>query len=95
MKGDNQKTKDKMKTFDLEGKGYATEESFVQFYKNAAEKKPFVVWKNLYSFHYRDDLKLPEEVESITIDVTTLPRYFLSTNPSYFEQIFNLLSIDN
>jgi len=51
--------------------GYLVEENFVQFFKDAASKnkKQKAIWQNLKNFNYRNDLKLPEEVEQPKIDV--------------------------
>lgn len=67
---------------DKEGKGYIIEEEFIKYYKGCCKNKKTLknVWANLKKLHYRDDLKLPEEVHEDLIDEKTLARYYLITD---------------
>jgi hypothetical protein len=50
--------------WDKDGDGYLTLADFNNFYEKSALTKPGVVWANLQAYHYRNDLKLPSEVEA-------------------------------
>lgn len=71
--------------FDSNGDGYLTLEDFLEFYKNACLTRLYVVWNNLQSYNYRNDLQcyldLEEEKE---VDMTTIPSYQLSQNEEQF-----------
>ena len=49
--------------------GFLTLENFLEFYHSACKQRPHVVWNNLASHHYRNDLKKPTEIEEEKIDV--------------------------
>ena len=43
--------------FDTKKQGFLELSDFLQFYQCATRERPLVVWKNLYAFHYRNDLQ--------------------------------------
>ena len=53
---DDSRIRDLYNQYDEESKGYLTLVDFLQFYKDACERKPRVVWTNLHSKHIRNDL---------------------------------------
>jgi len=92
-KADDRRVKDVFATYDDDRDGQLTLENFLEFYISAARQRPHVVWNNLSSHHYRNDLKKATEVEEEFVDVKTLPRYIISTNDTYFQEIFSLLDL--
>ncbi len=67
---------------------------FLEFYRDSVkDKKEDTVWGNLYQHGYRNDLKKLNEVESVAVDITTLPRYILSKNPKSFALFFKILDL--
>ena len=63
----NDKEEDVFASLDIDSKGYLTEEDFINYYKKCCKtsKKAEAVWANLKKLHYREDLKLPEEVTDV------------------------------
>ena len=49
--------------WDKDQDGYLTLSDFHDFYSKSSLEKPSVVWANLQSYHYRNDLRLPSEVQ--------------------------------
>ena len=90
-KADDKRVKEVFSTYDSDHDGIMTLENFIEFYYSACKARPHVVWANLASHHYRNDLKKPSEVEEEKVEVKTLPRYFIATNRECFGMIFSLL----
>lgn len=90
-KGDDKRVKEVFATYDDDHDGFLTLENFLEFYYLACKQRPGVVWSNLVSHHYRNDLKKVTEVEEEKIDFLNLPRYIISQNKKYFSAIFSLL----
>ena len=90
-KGEDKRVKEVFTIHDADKDGFLTLEDFIGFYYTACKDRPHVVWNNLASHHYRNDLKKPSDVEEEKIDIKNLPRYFLITNQEYFKLIFSLL----
>ena len=69
-------------------------EDFLDFYLDSLlSNKEDTVWKNLYKHAYRNDLKKLNEIEEAKIDIQTLPRCILSSNPKAFELFFTILDL--
>jgi len=90
-KADDKRVKEVFATYDTDRDGFLNQENWLEFYISACRTRPHVVWNNLHSHHYRNDLKKASEVEDEKIDVVTLARYIISTNEEYFKLIFSLL----
>ena len=90
-KAEDKRVKDVFALHDDDRDGFLTLENFLKFYSSACKQRPSVVWSNLHSHHYRNDLKKVTEVEQEKVDITKLPRYLISANDEYFELIFSLL----
>lgn len=75
---------------------------FISFYRNAliTLNKIDVVWENLNSFNYRNDLEklnAPINTALSTSDLLNkevMPRYILAENQEYFDVLFSLQSIN-
>ena len=89
--GEDKRVKGVFANHDSDRDGFMSQEDFVDFYYTACKNRPNVVWSNLASHHYRNDLKKPSEIEEEKIDIKNLPRYFLTMNQEYFKLIFSLL----
>jgi ubiquitin carboxyl-terminal hydrolase 34 len=90
-KADDRRVKEVFATYDKDHDGFLSLDDFLEFYISAARSRPSVVWNNLAAHHYRNDLKKASEVEEETIDTKCLPRFIISTNEAYFNEIFTLL----
>ena len=90
-KADDRRVKDIFAKFDNDKDGFLVEENFVDFYTSASQDRKSVVWSNLHSHRYRNDLRLADEVEVEKIDITKLPRIIITTNNEYFKLLFSLL----
>ncbi|EGR29288.1 ubiquitin carboxyl-terminal hydrolase family protein, putative [Ichthyophthirius multifiliis] len=71
-----------------------TLENFLSFYKKACFDKISVVWKNLHSHGYRNDLKKLSEIGEEVEDINILPRKILMQNYSFYNLLFSLLDIN-
>ena len=91
-KADDKRVKDVFTTYDDDRDGFLTIENFLKFYYTACKQRPQVVWNNLHSHHYRNDLKKVTEVEQEKVDIVSLARYIISANDEYFQLIFSLLN---
>ena len=89
--GDDRRVKEVFAQYDSDRDGFLTQDNFLEFYYSACKQRSHVVWNNLASHHYRNDLKKPSEIEEEKVDVKNLPRYFISTSEEYFKMIFSLL----
>ena len=88
----DQKVVDTFSRYDLDNDGFLVESDFIAFYTDACKNRLDVVWKNLHTFGYRNDLRKPDEVEVPKIDETLLPRYILANHNEFFTFMFILLS---
>lgn len=74
--------------------GLLTEENFLEFYRQACVQRPNVVWTNLASHHYRNDLKCCDDEEDESIDPKSLPGFILTQKQENFDLIFSALNED-
>ena len=51
-----------LRKWDKDSKGYISEEDFLMFYKNSMVSSIDIVWQNLNSRGYNNELLLPEEI---------------------------------
>ena len=76
---------------DKEGKGYVSEEEFINFYKNSIKNKSeknTAVWDNLRQMGVREDLRKKNETFEIKyIQNEKLPRYILGNDLSFIENL--------
>ncbi len=82
-KGSESRLKVLYDEWDTDQDGLLTITDFHSFYEKSAQEKPGVVWANLKAYHYRNDLRLPSEVQSTSVSQTLLPRYIIAQNQSY------------
>ena len=90
-KADDKRVKDVFSNNDHDRDGFLSLNDFLEFYTTSSRHRPHVVWSNLHSRHYRNDLKKASEVETEKVHTKTLPRFILSTNNQYFPLLFSLL----
>jgi hypothetical protein len=83
-----------MKLYDKDNDDYLQLDDFICFYTSACRERPSIVWKNITASHYRNDLKKVEEVETVAIDETLLPRFILANHEKFFDYMFLLLDDD-
>lgn len=76
---------------DSSNKGFVTWDQFITFYHESAKTKPHVVWKNIESFGYRQDMKKHADAVDINIQVEHLPRHIVMTDPNYYQTLFALI----
>jgi hypothetical protein len=76
--------------YDHDEDGFLTLPDFIAFYTRACKERPEVVWKNLYSFDYRNDLN-KIECEEEDLNEALLPRNILSTHEQFYSLLFQLL----
>jgi len=79
---------------DIDGK--LTRDEFIEFYKDRALQKPELVWSNLNTHGYGNDLKpynnqYSEDDPFEIKDPSFLPRYKLSNDP-HFHNFFSLIT---
>lgn len=75
---------------------YLTENNFIEFYRDAAINTESVVWKNLKSHGYRNDLMKAYEVEdNEKILENQMTRFILANNQDFFAILFGFLESDN
>ena len=74
---DDSRIKDTYDTYDSDKDGFLSLEDFIEFYTQAAVERPYVVWKNIHAYHYRNDLKRIDEVHDFEVVESNLPRYIL------------------
>ena len=88
---DDERVRGLLDRYDHDNKGYITRENFLHFYVTAAKDKRALVWNNLLSMGYRENLtKKSEEAE---IDVTPkemYPRYLLGNDKQFLNIVFGL-----
>ena len=88
---DDERVRGLLDRYDHDGKGYITREDFMHFYITAAKDKCSLVWNNILSMGYRENLmKKDEEVE---IDVTkkeVYPRYVLGNDKEFLGIVFEV-----
>eukprot|EP00826_Nyctotherus_ovalis_P015246 TRINITY_DN14319_c0_g1_i18.p1 TRINITY_DN14319_c0_g1~~TRINITY_DN14319_c0_g1_i18.p1 ORF type:complete len:524 (-),score=194.29 TRINITY_DN14319_c0_g1_i18:66-1637(-) len=73
---------------------YLELDGFLDFYRDAlATRKDDLVRQNLLAHGYRNDLKNISEIEEAEVDISSLPRYILSSNPRSFELLFRVLDM--
>jgi len=72
--------------------GLLTEENFLEFYRQACIQRPNVVWTNLASHHYRNDLKCYDDEEEDFVDPKALPGFILTQKQENFDLIFSALN---
>lgn len=90
-KSDDRRVKEVFTNNDHDRDGFLSLDDFLEFYTKSCRHRPQVVWNNLHAHHYRNDLKKASEVEEERVEITSLPRYILSTNTEYFHLLFSLL----
>ncbi|KRW99755.1 Armadillo-type fold [Pseudocohnilembus persalinus] len=88
---DDNRVKQVFANFDEDKDDFLTAEDFQRFYYNSCRDRENVVWSNLHSHHYRNDLLRYDEVPDERVDVKKLPRYILSKDEQFFKLIFILL----
>ncbi|MCQ2815956.1 MAG: hypothetical protein MJ252_01700 [archaeon] len=70
--------------------GLLEREEFIEFYIESLKLKPSLVYENISSMGYRNDLKkMNENYFPVNTDKTTMPRYQLAVNEDFFSAIFN------
>ncbi|CAD8066392.1 unnamed protein product [Paramecium primaurelia] len=76
-----------------EQKGYFSVENFISFYEDCCiqQKITSIVWKNLHSFGYKNDLTLLENDE-VELDEQKLPRYQLAHNERFYRLMFHFIN---
>ena len=73
---------------DKDNKGYVSEEEFINFYKEALNKKEQTVWDNLKEMGVNEDLRRKGEAYEFNyIDNDQLPRYKLGNDSSFIENL--------
>ena len=92
-KADDRRVGEVFKQFDDDKDGFLTRENFMEFYRSAVLEREGVVWSNLHSHGYRNDLKKLSELEEASIDMHLLPRYLLSKTPKSFDLFFSILDM--
>lgn len=91
---DDSRIKDTYDSYDSDKDGYLTLDDFYEFYGQAALERPYVVWKNIHAYHYRNDLRHVDEVLALEVDESTLPRYILQHHESFYDLMFGLFDED-
>ncbi len=84
-----------LRKWDKDSKGYISEEDFLMFYKNSMVSSIDIVWQNLNSRGYNNELLLPEEIVEKQIDVKLLARYLLIMDNEKFQAIFEMLNMED
>ena len=92
-KADDRRVIELFKTYDDDKDGFISHKNFMEFYRSACLDRETVVWSNLASNGYRNDLKKLSEVEESFVDIKTLPRYILSQTEKSFDLFFNILDM--
>jgi hypothetical protein len=92
---ENHKVKEIMKAWDKNEDQLLEEDDFLNFYRDACQKKPKVVWDNLEAHQIGKDLKKISDRSEDIIEVKSLPRYAISRNPHYLSLIFEILGKKN
>ncbi len=90
---ENHKVKEIMKNWDKNEDQLLEEEDFLNFYRDACQKKPKTVWDNLEAHQIGKDLKKISDRSEDLIEVKSLPRYAISRNPHYLSLIFEILGM--
>lgn len=91
-KADDSRIKDCFSRFDEDGDGYLMETDFLEFYRDATINRTPTVWTNLYSHHYRHDLKSYLDIGKDKINPELLPRALLAKDTEVFPLLFSALS---
>jgi hypothetical protein len=86
---DDNRVKEMIEKWDLDKDGLLSEEEFWNFYENATIHKPNVVWQNLKSLNYGNDLCFLCEEEYFSED--DLARFYIMTNEEFLNTIFGFL----
>jgi hypothetical protein len=86
---DDSRVKDMIEKWDLDKDGWLNEQEFWNFYENATIHKPMVVWQNLKSLNYGNDLSFLCEEEYFSDD--DLARFYIMTNQEFLDIIFGFL----
>ncbi|CAD8095799.1 unnamed protein product [Paramecium sonneborni] len=75
-----------------ESKGYLSVDNFISFYEDCClqQKITTIVWKNLHSFGYKNDLTLLEN-NDVELDEFKLPRYQLAHNQRFYRLMFHFI----
>ncbi len=83
-----------MNDWDRDRDGFLSQADFLDFYTDAAKGREDVVWRNLHSYYYRNDLVLETEVPKDEIDERLMPRYMLMKgfNSQIYDMLFTLMT---
>ena len=88
---DDERVKGLLDRYDHDNKGYITRENFLHFYTTAAKDKCSLVWNNILSMGYRENLtKKSEEVEIGVTCKEEYPRYVLGNDKEFLNIVFGL-----
>ncbi|EAS02785.2 ubiquitin carboxy-terminal hydrolase (macronuclear) [Tetrahymena thermophila SB210] len=77
--------------YDHDNDGKLDLQDFLNFYRKACQEKKAVVWKNLQSHYYRNDLKKLSDVGEDVEDIEILPRNIIMKNPQCYEVLMKIL----
>lgn len=89
---DDTRIKNLYAIWDTDKDNILVEENFLEFYMNSCKpERQGVVWANLHSHHYRNDLKKFDEIGLEQVDANLLPRYIIVRDSDFFLTIYNLL----
>ena len=88
---DDERVRGLLDRYDHDGKGYITREDFMHFYITAAKDKCSLVWNNILSMGYRENLmKKDEEVEVDVTEKEVYPRYVLGNDKEFLGIVFEV-----
>ena len=85
--------------YDIDEDGRLTKEDFLRFYESKCRDNPSVVWKNLekhnigkdLNYGFANDIDLTYSNDRVIIrNQEDLPRFFISANKEYFNQLFSM-----
>ena len=88
---DDERVRGLLDRYDHDGKGYITREDFMHFYITAAKDKCSLVWNNILSMGYRENLM--KKGEEVDVDVTkkeVYPRYVLGNDKEFLNIVFEV-----
>jgi hypothetical protein len=94
---DDSRVKHLFETYDFDKDGFVSREGFLKFFHDSLEvnRKVDTVWDNIRAFGYRNDLKkFSEPLDEYNFDLHVMPRFVISKNQEYFEEIFALQDED-